>query len=100
MGRHIQFADRDARASSGAEARLNLEALNDATRNIAPERMRMHVCWGNYEGPHHCDVPFADIVDLVFGAAAGDDRVRGREPAPRARVADLRGRPAARGQDR
>ena len=28
----------------------------------------MHVCWGNYEGPHHCDVPFADIVDLVFGA--------------------------------
>jgi 5-methyltetrahydropteroyltriglutamate--homocysteine methyltransferase len=30
--------------------------------------MRMHICWGNYEGPHHCDVPFADIVDLVFGA--------------------------------
>ncbi len=30
--------------------------------------MRMHVCWGNYEGPHHCDVPFADIVDLVFTA--------------------------------
>ena len=28
----------------------------------------MHICWGNYEGPHHCDVPFADIVDLVFAA--------------------------------
>jgi 5-methyltetrahydropteroyltriglutamate--homocysteine methyltransferase len=47
---------------------LNIEALNAATRNIAPERMRMHVCWGNYEGPHHCDVPFADVVDLVFAA--------------------------------
>jgi 5-methyltetrahydropteroyltriglutamate--homocysteine methyltransferase len=30
--------------------------------------MRIHVCWGNYEGPHHHDVPFADIVDLVFAA--------------------------------
>jgi 5-methyltetrahydropteroyltriglutamate--homocysteine methyltransferase len=67
MGRHIQFADRTVEEFR-SEARLNIEALNAATRNIAPERMRMHVCWGNYEGPHHCDVPFADIVDLVFAA--------------------------------
>ena len=67
MGRHIQFADRDL-AGFRDEARLNVEALNHATANIDPERMRMHVCWGNYEGPHHCDVPFADIVDLVLGA--------------------------------
>jgi 5-methyltetrahydropteroyltriglutamate--homocysteine methyltransferase len=67
MGRHIQFADKDL-AGFRDEARLNIEALNHATANIAPERMRMHVCWGNYEGPHHCDVPFADIVDLVFTA--------------------------------
>jgi 5-methyltetrahydropteroyltriglutamate--homocysteine methyltransferase len=67
MGRHIQFADKTLEEFR-AEARLNLEALNHATANIAPERMRMHVCWGNYEGPHHCDVPFADIVDLVFTA--------------------------------
>ncbi len=65
MGRHIQFADRDL-ASFRREARLNVEALNHATRNIDPELLRMHVCWGNYEGPHHCDVPFRDIVDLVF----------------------------------
>jgi 5-methyltetrahydropteroyltriglutamate--homocysteine methyltransferase len=65
MGRHIQFADRDL-ASFREEARLNLAALEHATAGIDPDRMRMHVCWGNYEGPHHRDVPFRDIVDLVF----------------------------------
>jgi 5-methyltetrahydropteroyltriglutamate--homocysteine methyltransferase len=67
MGRHIQFADRSLE-DFRSEARLNIEALNHATANIDPERLRMHVCWGNYEGPHHCDVPFRDIVDLVFSA--------------------------------
>src|SRR4051794_1791268 len=67
MGRHIQFADRSLEEFR-REAALNIEALNAATANIPPERMRIHVCWGNYEGPHHCDVPFADIVDLVLGA--------------------------------
>jgi 5-methyltetrahydropteroyltriglutamate--homocysteine methyltransferase len=67
MGRHIQFADRSLEDFRD-EARLNIEALNHATANIDPELLRMHVCWGNYEGPHHCDVPFKDIVDLVFTA--------------------------------
>ena len=67
MGRHIQFADRDLEGFR-AEARLNVEALDHATANIDPERLRMHVCWGNYEGPHHQDVPFRDIVDLVLAA--------------------------------
>jgi 5-methyltetrahydropteroyltriglutamate--homocysteine methyltransferase len=67
MGRHIQFADQDL-AEFRKEAQLNIEALNHATRNIDPELLRMHVCWGNYEGPHHCDVPLADIIDLVFTA--------------------------------
>lgn len=67
MGRHIQFADRDL-DSFRSEARLNIEALNHATANIDPGRMRMHVCWGNYEGPHHHDVPFREIIDLVFAA--------------------------------
>src|ERR1700754_2384296 len=67
MGRHIQFADRSL-DDFRKEARLNIEALNHATRNIAPDMLKMHVCWGNYEGPHHCDVPFSDIVDLVFTA--------------------------------
>ena len=44
----------------------HVEALNHALRNIPAERVRMHVCWGNYEGPHHYDVPLADIVDIIF----------------------------------
>ena len=47
-------------------ARLHVEALNHALQNVPPDRVRMHVCWGNYEGPHHYDVPLADIIDIVF----------------------------------
>ena len=67
MGRHIQYADLTV-ADFRKRARLHVEALNHATANIAPEQLRMHVCWGNYEGPHHCDVPLSDIVDIVFMA--------------------------------
>jgi|SRR5271170_1693252 len=45
-----------------------LEALDHATRDIPPDRIRLHLCWGNYEGPHHTDVPLADIIDLVLAA--------------------------------
>ena len=49
-------------------ARTNVEALNHATRDIPPDDMRMHLCWGNYEGPHHHDVALRDIIDIVFEA--------------------------------
>ena len=45
-----------------------LEALEYATRDIPGEAMRLHLCWGNYEGPHHTDIPLADIIDLVLQA--------------------------------
>jgi 5-methyltetrahydropteroyltriglutamate--homocysteine methyltransferase len=45
-----------------------LELIDYATRDIPPERLRMHLCWGNYEGPHHHDLPLADIIDLVLRA--------------------------------
>jgi 5-methyltetrahydropteroyltriglutamate--homocysteine methyltransferase len=48
--------------------RLHVEAINHATRDIPSEAMRMHVCWGNYEGPHHHDVALRDIVDVVLAA--------------------------------
>jgi 5-methyltetrahydropteroyltriglutamate--homocysteine methyltransferase len=67
MGRHIQFSDLDL-AGFRREAERNIEALNYALRDIPPEQLRMHLCWGNYEGPHHRDVPLADIIDLVFKA--------------------------------
>ena len=56
MGRHIQFADLGLEEFRRM-ARLHVEALNHALANIPPDRVRMHVCWGNYEGPHHYDVP-------------------------------------------
>ena len=65
MGRHIQYADLGL-DEFRKKARLHIEALNHALANIPPEQLRMHLCWGNYEGPHHCDVPLADIVDIVF----------------------------------
>jgi 5-methyltetrahydropteroyltriglutamate--homocysteine methyltransferase len=70
MGRHIQFSD----ASLG-EFRKNItmhvEALNHALAGIPAERTRIHLCWGNYEGPHHRDVPLRDIIDVVFRANVG-----------------------------
>ena len=67
MGRHVQYAHltlEDFRK----QARLHIEALNHAVRHIAPEQMRMHLCWGNYEAPHQMDVPLGDIIDVVFVA--------------------------------
>jgi 5-methyltetrahydropteroyltriglutamate--homocysteine methyltransferase len=49
-------------------AKLHVEALNHATRDIPAEGMRLHLCWGNYEAPHIRDVPLADIIDLVLQA--------------------------------
>jgi 5-methyltetrahydropteroyltriglutamate--homocysteine methyltransferase len=69
MGRHIQFYDKDL-ATFRKAAALNIEAMNHATQNIPAEQLRIHVCWGNYEGPHHHDVPLAEVIDLVFQARA------------------------------
>lgn len=67
MGRHSQFAHLDLAGFRDRMA-LNVEALNRAVANIPAEQLRMHVCWGNYPGPHHCDVPFKDIIDMVWRA--------------------------------
>jgi 5-methyltetrahydropteroyltriglutamate--homocysteine methyltransferase len=67
MGRHIQYADLSL-AEFRKRAQLHVEALNHAVANIPAEQLRLHVCWGNYEGPHHRDVPFADVIDIVFSA--------------------------------
>jgi 5-methyltetrahydropteroyltriglutamate--homocysteine methyltransferase len=67
MGRHIQFAELPLEEFR-TMARLHLAALDHAVANIPPEQLLIHLCWGNYEGPHHYDVPLADILDLVFAA--------------------------------
>ena len=67
MGRHIQYADLSL-ADFRKRAQLHIKALDHAIANIPAEQLRMHLCWGNYEGPHHRDVPFADIIDMVLKA--------------------------------
>ncbi len=47
---------------------LHVEVINYALKDIDPERMRLHLCWGNTEGPHHHDIPLKEIVDLVLKA--------------------------------
>ena len=67
MGRHIQFADLSL-ADFKKRVAQNIEVLNHSLAAIRPERLRLHLCWGNYEGPHHHDVALSEIIDLVFTA--------------------------------
>lgn len=53
-----------------AFAALRVEALNHALRDIPPERVRFHLCWGSYHGPHKYDIPLRDIIDLVLSVRA------------------------------
>jgi 5-methyltetrahydropteroyltriglutamate--homocysteine methyltransferase len=59
---------------------MAIEALNAALDGIPEEQVRLHVCWGNYAGPHHKDVPLRDIVGEVFKANAGTYYVEGANP--------------------
>ncbi|WP_179504444.1 MULTISPECIES: cobalamin-independent methionine synthase II family protein [unclassified Sphingomonas] len=67
MSRHTGYQDL-SEAEFLKVAAANVEALNAATANIPPEKMRMHVCWGNYEGPHDHDIPLERVIDIVIGA--------------------------------
>jgi 5-methyltetrahydropteroyltriglutamate--homocysteine methyltransferase len=58
----------------------NVAALNQALRDIPPERVRLHMCWGNYEGPHHRDVALRDVLDIVLGARAQTISFEGANP--------------------
>jgi 5-methyltetrahydropteroyltriglutamate--homocysteine methyltransferase len=67
MNRHMQFADlktSEFRKRAGAQ----VEALNHALANIPADAVRLHLCWGNYEGPHHRDIAIKDIIDIVLKA--------------------------------
>ncbi len=70
MGRHIRFRDVDD-AEFLRNAYLQIDALNHALANIEPARVRMHICWGNYDGPHHHDVPLETIMPVVLKARVG-----------------------------
>ena len=67
MGRHTMYRDRTLAEFDTLAAR-HIEVLNHALRNVPAERVRMHVCWGNYEGPHHHDVPMERLLPIVMKA--------------------------------
>ena len=50
---------------------MHIDAINVAVANIPPEKIRLHVCWGNYDGPHDCDVPMEDILPIIYAAKVG-----------------------------
>lgn len=70
LGRHMMFKNRDE-AEYLRRIERHVEVLNHALRNIPAEQVRMHVCWGNYEGPHHCDVELAVILPVIVKAKPG-----------------------------
>jgi 5-methyltetrahydropteroyltriglutamate--homocysteine methyltransferase len=67
VGWHSMFAEQSLDEFRRTVA-MHVDALNGALANIDPERVRMHVCWGNYEGPHDSDVALADTIDLLYEA--------------------------------
>lgn len=79
MGRHIRFRDADA-ATFKKAAQAQVEALNAALENVPADRVRMHLCWGNYEGPHHHDIDLHEIVDIVLAAKPQAIQFEGANP--------------------
>jgi 5-methyltetrahydropteroyltriglutamate--homocysteine methyltransferase len=70
LERHISYQDRPLADFQGFVERV-VGAINRALANVPRERVRLHVCWGNYEGPHDCDVPLADILPIIRQAKVG-----------------------------
>ena len=70
LGRHMMFKD-NTDAEYRALAELHVDALNHALAGIPADRVRLHVCWGNYEGPHHCDAPLSMVLPIALRANVG-----------------------------
>lgn len=79
MGRHIRFRDDDLSTFRKA-AQRQVEALNYALQNVPADRVRMHLCWGNYEGPHTHDVELHEIIDIVLSAKPQAIQFEGANP--------------------
>ena len=66
LGKHMMFKDEPENYE--ALATQHVEALNSALRNVPAERVRMHICWGNYEGPHHYDAAMSEVMPVALKA--------------------------------
>jgi len=67
MGRHIMYRD-NSDAEFVASVERHVEAINRALRDVPADRVRLHLCWGNYEGPHHLDIDLGKIIEVILGA--------------------------------
>ncbi|MEO0712670.1 MAG: cobalamin-independent methionine synthase II family protein [Pseudomonadota bacterium] len=67
LGRHMMFKDKPIEDYHRLASR-HVEVMNHALRNVSADRVRMHICWGNYEGPHHCDTPMEDVLPVALAA--------------------------------
>jgi 5-methyltetrahydropteroyltriglutamate--homocysteine methyltransferase len=79
MGRHIRFRDADD-DEFVRNAHLQVEALNHAIEGLPPDRIRMHICWGNYEGPHTRDIPLYKVLPALFKARPMGLLIEGANP--------------------
>jgi len=79
MGRHMEWP-----TFSNSEflkvAEANVEALNAALEGLPSDRMRLHLCWGNYEGPHHLDIPLKEILPIALKARPDAISFEGSNP--------------------
>lgn len=67
LGRHMMFKGKEE-SEYVRLANLHVEVLNHALRNVPADKVRLHVCWGNYEGPHHCDAPMSTVLPIALKA--------------------------------
>jgi 5-methyltetrahydropteroyltriglutamate--homocysteine methyltransferase len=79
MSRHTRFANLSA-AEFRSKAAMHVETLNEALAGLPPERVRLHMCWGNYEGPHNHDIPLADVIDIALQAQVGAISIEAANP--------------------
>jgi 5-methyltetrahydropteroyltriglutamate--homocysteine methyltransferase len=69
LSRHMLFSDLSDREFLNIAA-LHVEALNHALKNVPQDRVRIHICWGNYEGPHCCDIPMGKVFSTLMSTKA------------------------------
>ena len=79
-------------------AMIAVEALNHALRGLPEDRIRFHLCWGSWHGPHSTDIEMKDIVDVMLAVNAGAYSFEAGERATRTRMDRVAGQEAARRQ--
>jgi 5-methyltetrahydropteroyltriglutamate--homocysteine methyltransferase len=69
LSRHMLFTEKSDDEFLDL-ARLHMEVLNSALEGLPAEKIRLHICWGNYEGPHHCDIAMEKVFEVLMSSKA------------------------------